>query len=230
MFQTIIITPLTNALVFFTSFLWGNMGLAIITITLLVKIILYPFAKATVRNQQIMKKIQPKLDEIKKNYTDPTEQSQKIMELYKEHNSNPLSGCLPLIIQIPLIFGLYHVFLTGLAIDPTVLYPFITSPENISTSFLGVSLTEKSLLFAIIAGVSQYLQLHFSPTTKTSTQENSDPQTAIMQGMQKNMKYFLPILIVIFSLTLPAALALYWITTNIITLIQEWWIAKNTPQ
>lgn len=230
MFQTIIITPLTNALVFFTSFLWGNMGLAIITITLLVKVILYPFAKATVRNQQIMKKIQPKLDEIKKNYTNPTEQSQKIMELYKEHNSNPLSGCLPLIIQIPLIFGLYHVFLTGLAIDPTILYSFITSPENISTSFLGVSLTEKSLIFAVIAGISQYIQLHFSPTTKTPTQDNSDPQTAIMQGMQKNMKYFLPILIVIFSLTLPAALALYWITTNIITLIQEWWIAKNTPQ
>lgn len=230
MFQTIIITPLTNALVFFTSFLWGNMGLAIIILTILVKIILYPFAKATVRNQQIMKKIQPKLDEIKKNHTNPTEQSQKIMELYKEHNSNPLSGCLPLIIQIPLIFGLYHVFLTGLAIDPTILYSFITSPENISTSFLGVSLTEKSLIFAVIAGISQYLQLHFSPTTKTSTQENSDPQTAIMQGMQKNMKYFLPILIVIFSLTLPAALALYWITTNIITLIQEWWITKNTPQ
>lgn len=229
MFYTIIIQPLTNILVFLTSFLGGNIGLAIIMMTILVKLVLLPFAYSTTKSQRAMKKIQPKLEEIKKQYPDPAEQSKKIMELYKEHNTNPLSGCLPLLIQFPLIIGLYQVFLKGVSIDPVILYSFISSPEHISNTFLGIIMTEKSFLLAIFAGITQYIQLHFSPAMQNDEQINNEKTTSvsIMENMQKNMKYTLPIMIVLFSAIVPAAVALYWVTTNIVTIFQEFWINKT---
>jgi YidC/Oxa1 family membrane protein insertase len=229
MFHTLIIQPLTNSLVFLTSFLGGNIGLAVVVMTILVKLVLLPFAYATAKSQRAMKKIQPMIDEIKKNHPDTTEQSKKIMELYKEHNTNPFSGCLPILIQLPLIIGLYQVFLQGVSVDPTTLYSFITPPEHLSNTFLGIIMTEKSYLLAILAGVTQYFQLKLSPgmQTQPTNDTKSDTQSIMMESMQKSMKYTLPVMITVFALVVPAAVALYWVITNIVTLIQEYWITKK---
>jgi YidC/Oxa1 family membrane protein insertase len=234
MFHTIIYEPLTNALVFLTSFLWGNIGLAVIALTIIVKLILLPLARSTIKNQIAVKKLQPHLEEIKKQYSDKNEQAKKTMELYKEHKTNPLAGCLPVLIQLPIIIGLYRVFLAGSAIDTTGLYSFVHLPENISQMFLGINMTSKSIILALVAGATQYLQLRFSPTMQTvpTTAVNTadgkpDMQTAMMNNMQKTMKFTLPIMITFFSAVVPAAVALYWIITNIFTLAQEYFIYKQ---
>ncbi len=230
MFQTIIYQPLTNALIFLTTFLSGNIGLAIIVLTILVKIVLLPFARSTIKNQIAVKKLQPHLDEIKKQYPDKNIQAQKTMELYKEHNTNPLSGCLPVLIQLPIVIGLYQVFLKGSSIDTSILYSFVSLPQNLSQMFLGLDLTSKSLILALIAGITQYLQLKYSPSMQQAPSTSSEPmdmQAAMMENMQKSMKFVLPVMIVFFSAVVPAAVALYWVTTNIFTLIQEWWIYRQ---
>lgn len=230
MFQTIIIIPLTNALIGLTSFLWGNLGLAVIVLTILVKLILYPFSFSSTKHQIALKKLQPLLDEIKKKYPDKNEQAKRTMELYKEHKANPLAGCLPILIQIPLIIGLYQVFLKGTTIDATILYSFITAPETISSTLIGIDLTSKSVIFALLAGITQYIQLKLSPMNiqlQESSGKEKDPQTEMMENMQKMMKYFLPIMITIFAFVVPAAVALYWIITNLFTIGQEMYIYKQ---
>lgn len=232
MFNTILLIPMTNVLVFLTS-IFGNIGLAVIAMTVLIKIILLPFSYATTKSQIAMKKMQPHIDDLKKQYPDKEEQSRKMLELYKEHNTNPLAGCLPLIIQLPIIIALYRVFLQGVSVDPSVLYSFIHAPEQISNSFLGINMTSKSAVIAVLAGLSQYVQLRFSPSMKKSPDEKAiakvgEPGAAdMMDNMQKSMKYTLPILITVFAWAVPAAVALYWVITNIFTIAQEWWINKR---
>lgn len=221
---------MTNVLVFLTS-IFGNIGLAVIAMTILVKIILLPFSYATTKSQIAMKKIQPHIDELKKQYPDKEEQSRKMLELYKEHNTNPLAGCLPLIIQLPIIIGLYRVFLQGVSVDPSVLYSFVHAPEQISNFFLGINMTSKSAIIAILAGLTQYIQLRFSPSMKKAPDEKAVAKVGdagdMMENMQKSMKYTLPILITFFAWAVPAAVALYWVTTNVFTIVQEWWINKR---
>lgn len=233
MFHTIIYVPLTNALIFLTSFLWGNIGLAVIALTIIIKLILLPFARSTIKNQIAVKKLQPLLEEIKKNHSDKNEQAKKTMELYKEHKTNPLAGCLPIIIQLPIIIGLYRVFLAGTSIDTTTLYSFVSLPSHLSQMFLGIDMTSKSIILALIAGITQYLQLKFSPsfqktpTTELSTDAKPDMQVAMMDNMQKTMKFTLPIMITFFAAVVPAAVALYWVVTNVFTLGQEYFVYKQ---
>jgi YidC/Oxa1 family membrane protein insertase len=231
MFNTIVFIPLTNALVFLTSFLWGNIGLAVIVLTILIKLILLPLSYAQTKSQIAIKKIQPLINDIKKNTPDKTEQTQKIMALYKEHNTNPLSGCLPLIIQLPIIIALYQVFLQGASVDGSVLYSFVHAPEHISNFFLGINMTEKSIIVALIAGIAQYFQLKLSPSMKedpaAAKNDNPDMQTAMMANMQKTMKYSLPIMITVFAAIVPAAVALYWVITSLFQIAQEYWINKK---
>jgi YidC/Oxa1 family membrane protein insertase len=232
MFHTIITIPLTNALVFLTSGLWGNVGLAVIALTIIIKLILLPFARSTIKNQLAVKKLQPHLEEIKKNYPDKNEQAKKTMELYKEHKTNPLAGCLPVLIQLPIIIGLYRVFLAGSSIDTTTLYSFVHLPEHLSQMFLGINMTSKSIILALIAGITQFFQIKYSPALQSSTTlpvtaSQPDMQTAMMNNMQKTMKFTLPIMITFFSAVVPAAVALYWIITNIFTLAQEYFIYKQ---
>ncbi len=229
MFYTIIIQPLTNVLVLFTSFLGGNLGLSVILMTIFVKLLLLPFAYSSLKSQLVMKKMQPKINEIKKQYPDNVEQSKKIMELYKEANTNPFAGCLPILIQFPLIIGLYKVFLNGATFEPTILYSFMSLPVHISDSFFGILLSEKSYFLAIFAGIAQYIQLHFSPSTQNTLSDDTDKDSTVrlMENMQKNMKYILPIMIVFFTLVVPAAIAIYWITTSLVTLVQEFWMYQR---
>lgn len=234
MFNTIVFIPLTNALVFLTSLLWGNIGLSVIVLTILIKLVLLPLSYAQTKSQIAIKKIQPLIDDIKKNTPDKTEQTQKIMALYKEHNTNPLSGCLPLIIQLPIIIALYRVFLQGVSVDGSVLYSFVHAPEHISNMFLGINMASKSIIIAVIAGITQYFQLRLSPSMQEekaiTTTDTPDMQTAMMANMQKTMKYSLPIMITVFAAIVPAAVALYWVITNLFQIAQEWWINKKVSE
>jgi YidC/Oxa1 family membrane protein insertase len=222
--------PLYNLLVFFVSISpYGDMGVAVILLTILVKIVLFPLSKKAIVSQYKLKSLQPKIEKIKKETNDKQLEAQKTFALYKEEGVNPFSSCLVLLIQLPILFALYYVFLSGMnSINQDILYPFIKSPQNINNVFLGlIDLTRPSIFLAIFAGISQYLQLRNQPIPNEKPENDKDTQAMIVYSMTTQMKYILPVIIVIVSFKLPAALSLYWVVSNVITIIQERSIKKS---
>src|SRR3989339_1880931 len=163
--NTILYQPLINALVFLVSIVpGGDVGIAVIILTILVKLILFPLSQKSIESQAEMSILTPELNKIKASGASKEEQARLTFELYKEHKTNPFSGCLLVLIQIPIIFALYYVFLKGINFESGLLYSFIHVPEHSNMIFLGVlDITKKSLILAILAGISQYLQAHFMP-------------------------------------------------------------------
>lgn len=237
MFKKIFHIPLYNALIWLIGLFGGSVGWAVIVLTTIVKIILAPLNLASIRSQIAQKKLQPKMDVIRKQYTDKAEQSQKIMELYKDHKTNPFSGCLLILIQLPIILALYYVFLRGGLpdLDLSILYKGITAPQTINMMFLGADLAVKSWIFALVAGITQFIQIQFSPSfrdVKTSEETSvaphapeettgQDMMSQMGPMMQKQMKYMMPIIIFVVAMAVPAAVALYWITNNVVTIAIE---------
>ncbi|MFA6533166.1 MAG: YidC/Oxa1 family membrane protein insertase, partial [Patescibacteria group bacterium] len=163
--NTVLYQPLLNALAFLVSIIpGGDVGLAVIILTILVKIILFPLSQKSIESQAQMNILTPELNKIKASGASKEEQARQTFELYKQHKTNPFSGCLLVLIQIPIIFALYYVFYKGINFESGLLYSFIHIPEHVNMVFLGIlDITEKSLVLAILAGVSQYLQAHFMP-------------------------------------------------------------------
>lgn len=224
-----------NALIFLSHIgPAGSIGIAVIALTLIVRIVLAPFSYKAIMHQVIQKKLEPKRKQIQKEYKDDKKlQAQKMMDLMKEHKTNPFSSCLLTLVQIPIILVLYNVFLTGLSIQPDILYSFVPVPDALNLSFLGLNLGSKSILLGVLTGIAQYIQIRFSPVMQDNKNEsekndtNEDPQAAMMQSMQKSMKFTLPVMITVFASIVPAAVALYWLTTNLFTIGQEVFIRKK---
>ena len=221
--------PLFNVLMLFYAYIPGNdLGVAIVALTLLIKIILHPSYVKTLRSQHDMKKIQPKIDEIKKTYKDDkTKQSQELMKVYQEHKVNPLGSCLPLLIQLPILFALYRVFSFGLNNESLAfLYTwFPVAPDSINTIFLAftgiswlqVDLATSNIYLAVIAGIMQFAQGFLMMRSQPVSADGG----AMAQMISKQMTYFFPIVTVFIAMSLPAALALYWVATTFFTVVQQ---------
>ena len=155
--------PLYNLLIFITNNIPGkDIGLAIILLTLLVKLALYPLTKKSIESQTAIARMQPELDRIKKEFPDKQEQAKRTMELYKEQNTSPFSGCLVMLIQLPIIFALYYVFLRGFS-DTSLLYSFVKNPGVLNTILLGfLDISKPHIVLAVLAGVSQFIQMKIS--------------------------------------------------------------------
>ena len=157
-----------------------------------------------------------------------------MMKLYKEHNVNPLSGCLPLLIQIPVLITLYRVLINVL--EPgslTSLYSFIENPEVINSSFLGIlDLAKNSPILAILAGASQFfhskLTMKYSPSTPQSS--NKKGSMDIQKTMTKQMLYFMPVITIAIAWNFPAGLPLYWFISTLLGLFQEYYLLSRTPK
>src|SRR3989339_1514997 len=163
--NVVLYQPLLNALAFLVSVIpGGDVGVAVIILTILVKVVLFPLSQKSIESQAQMSILTPELNKIKASGASKEEQARLTFELYKEHKTNPFSGCLLVLIQIPIIFALYYVFLRGISFENGYLYSFIHVPPNINTIFLGlIDITQKSAALGILAGISQYLQAHFMP-------------------------------------------------------------------
>ncbi len=228
LWNTFLYQPLYNLLILITNVMPGKeVGLAIILLTILVKIVLYPLTKKSVEGQISMAQMQPELERIKKEYPDKQEQAKRTMELYKEQKTSPFSGCLVMLIQIPIIFALYYVFLYGFS-DTTLLYSFVKNPGVLNTMLLGlIDISKPHLALAIIAGISQFVQMRIMfNITKTPTTEGQGAAD-MSRMMQVQMQYILPIFIIWIGTRLSGAVALYWITSNIVGAIQEYIIRKR---
>lgn len=220
-----------NALIGFSHLLpGGKIWISIIVMTVVVRILLLPFSYKAIVHQIIQKRIEPERKRIQEEYKDnKTLQAEKMLELMKANKTNPFSSCLLTLVQIPLIFVLYTVFLTGLTINPDLLYSFVGAPESLHLGFLGFDLGAKSIVFGLVTGIVQYIQIKLSPVMKDSgVQQNSDdPQALMLNSMQKTMKFSLPIMIAVFASVVPAAVALYWTVSNLFTIGQEMYIQRK---
>jgi len=222
LWTTIFYRPLFNLLLLFVSIAPGSdVGLAVIFLTILVKLILFPLTQRSIESQMRMKALEPEINRIKTTVTDKAEQNKQTYALYKEKKVNPFSSCLLVLLQIPVIIALYLVFIHGLDSTLVTAYPFIHAVPPFNQNFLGLfDLTQKSLILAVIAGASQYV------TGVLAQGRQGKPSGEGMTGqfaktMQTQMLYVLPIMIVIIAYRVSAAVALYWITSNIFTIAQE---------
>jgi YidC/Oxa1 family membrane protein insertase len=227
--NTILYRPLYNLLMLVVAFMPNaDLGLAIIIVTILVKLVLFPLTQRSIESQMAMKALEPQLNAIKNSGADKNEQSKQTFALYKEKKINPFSSCLLILVQIPIIIALYQVFLHGLGPVTNVLpYSFVHLPEVFNFKFLGLlDLSKHSIVLALLAGVSQYLQGYLAQArTGKPTGEGMSGQFA--KSMQVQMLYFLPILIAFIAYRLAGAVALYWITSNMVTVAQELYTARK---
>lgn len=220
MFQTFIYQPILNIVVgLYTTIGFGDLGVSIILATIGVRILLLPFSLKTARSQRAMSKLAPEIDALKKKHTDTTAQSAAIMQLYKERGVSPLGGCLPLLIQFPILIGMYRVFLH--IFDPAsleLLYSFIRNPGTmhpIAFGFLNVSAHSPAL--AVLAGVTQFIQ------AKMSLQPGSGAAAA----MNTQMLYILPVMITVISFNMPAGIAVYWVTNTLISIGEQLYLRRS---
>jgi YidC/Oxa1 family membrane protein insertase len=230
-YNTFIYEPLYNGFTLLSDLLpFFDVGIIIVLFTIIIKIILFPLSKKAVRTQAIMKMVEPELTKIKEKYaSDKQKQALEIMNLYKSKNINPFSSILLIIIQIPILFAIYKVFYTGFyPVNTEILYSFVRIPEAVQTVFLGlVDVGEKSWVLAIIAAVSQYFQIKFSVPNIAPKKENPSFSDDFARNMNLQMRYVFPVIILFVSYTLPAALAIYWTTSNLFMIGQEIVVRKS---
>lgn len=230
--NTFLYQPLLNALAFLVSVIpGGDVGVAVIVLTVLVKVILFPLSQKSIEGQAEMNILAPELKKIKESGASKEEQARQTFDLYKKHKVNPFSGCLLVLIQIPIIFALYYVFYKGINFQSGHLYSFIHAPEHANMMFLGLlDISIKSLPLAILAGVSQYLQAHYMPKPATSDNKNgSTPSFAesFAKSMQTQMKYVFPFVVAFIAYSISGAVALYWITSNLFMVGQQIYVKRE---
>lgn len=239
LYNAVLFQPLLNLLVGLYNVLWHDFGLAILFITLIVRLILYPSFKHQLEAQKKMSSVQPKLTELREKHKhDRDAKTRAEMEFYKENKINPFSSCLPMVIQILVLIALYQVFNTGLHSEVgKYLYSFIPDPGKInpmSFGFMDLSKTNNYYL-AIITGMAQFIQskmmMGFQPKPKSPLAQNKDDfAQALNSSLSKQTLYLFPLLTVWIGITLPAGLSFYWLVSTLFLIVQQYLIMKSkTP-
>lgn len=225
LYNEIIYRPLLNLLVFFYHYI-PDIGVVIVLLTLLIRLLMAPSFHRSLKSQKAMAELQPKLNAVKEKYKNDKEgQARAMMELYKEHKINPLSSCLPLLIQFPILIALYQVFSKALNNHLTGLYTFVSKPETINPFFLHLmDLSKPSILLGVLAGLAQFWQSKMM-LPKTSNGE----QDTTTKAIQMQTTYFLPIVSVVIAVKLPAGLPLYWLVTTLFAVGQQYWLTRRQP-
>lgn len=232
-FHELIYQPLYNILILLYNLVpGGDFGIAIILITVILRIILVPVYKKQIESQQKLQILQPKIKELQQKYkNDKEKQTKALMELYKEHKTNPFSGCLPLIIQLVFLIAIYRILLSissnGLIASPEELYSFVSNPGNINQLFISlVDLTKPSIVIAALAAVAQYFQTKMLMQNQPQKEKDSD-EPDFAQIMSKQMLYLGPILTLFIGIKFPAGLSLYWLTSTMFMLSQQIMLKKK---
>lgn len=218
--------PLFNGLFFiYGSVAFYDLGLAIIILTIIVRLILYPLFHRSQKHQTIMQKIQPKIKALQDLHKeDKTKQTQAMMALYKEHNVNPFSGIFLIILQIPVFIGLYQVFSQKFADSSfEALYSFVARPAEIHASFLGlINLYEPSIILIALAAILQFFQGQLS-----LPQMESGKTLSAQEKLGRQMVYLGPAITIVILWNFPSAVALYWATTSLFSVIQQLIVNKQ---
>ncbi len=235
MFHTLFYEPLYNLVAVMLQVVpMHDIGAAIIAVTLIVKGLLFPLNMKALHNQHVMKGLEKELNAIKEEHkSNPQESSRRMMEVYKRENINPFASLLTIIIQMPILIGLYFVIANGLHADPESLYSFVTFPETLHIKAFGIlDVTQKSLIIAILTGLSSYLLARLQTASMNSTKAPGEEtfQDHFMKSMKVQLLYVLPLIIGVSAYVLPSALGLYWITGNIIGIFQDYYMKRKLVQ
>lgn len=238
LYRNIITKPLFNILVFFVDRLPNHsFGISIILLTIVVRILLLIPNQKAMKSQREMQKVQPKIAELKQKYKDNQQMlAMKQMELYKTHKINPMSSCLPILLQMPFLIGLYHIVLTGLA--PHMAYFLYTFQKTVDLTiidnmFLGMDLTEPNkYILPLIVGVAQWVAFRMTMIRQKKSQAatksaNKGPKEGLnmqdqMAQMNVIMQWALPVMIVFFTSIMPAGVGIYWLTSTLFGIAQQW--------
>ena len=200
----VIARPLVQLLKFFNRYL-HNYGLAIILVTILIKLVFYPLSQKSYQSMSKMKAIQPKIAKMKEKYKDDKARQQKeMMDLYRTHKVNPFGGCLPIVVQIPVFFGLYRGLMVAIELRHA---PFFWWIQDLAAK-------DPYYITPILMGITMLLQQKMSPTTG--------------DAMQAKMMLFMPIIFTFMFLNFPAGLVLYWLVNNILSIGQQYMVMKKT--
>jgi YidC/Oxa1 family membrane protein insertase len=229
-FTTIFYQPILNLLIFlYNTVSYKDLGIAIILLTILIKLILWPLGQKSIKSQKALQDLQPKIEGLKKQYAaDKVGLSQATISLYKDNKINPLSSCFPLLIQLPFLFAVYQVFRDGLNNKLDLVYPFISKPaviNNIAFGFL--NLAKPNIYLAVFAGVAQFLQAKMMMTKQPVIKTEGSKDESMTAIMNKQMLYFMPAITIFIGISLPGGLTLYWCVITLLTAVQQWVVFKG---
>jgi len=237
-FNLIFTYPIFNVLILLYH-LFGDFGLSIIVLTIMIRLVLFPLTVKQLKSQKAMQAIQPQMAEIRKKYPkDRQAQYQEIQALQKAYGVRPLAGCLPLLIQLPVLYGLFFALNTvlrspNLANINHIIYPFLPHFQSLSQlntglnwfAFIGVHINlgapDPSHVLPILAGLATFVQLRMSQLNMANT---GGANTNAMATQMKTMQYIMPLITVFIAWNFPAGLALYWTTSSIFAIVQQYLI------
>lgn len=236
-FSVTLYQPLFNILIGIYNFI-PDLGIAIVLVTILIRVALLPLSKKSIESQKQMQEIQPEIKKIQEKYKDNKQkQGEEIMKFYREKKINPAAGCLPLIIQLIILIALYRVFMAVIDYDAanTVLYAFINNPQEINKiafGFMDITATGKTnLTLALITAGLQYWQgkMMIDRAKKNQPIKKQDPkkEPEFAEVMQKQMLYMGPVLTLVIGLSFPAGLLVYWFITTLFMVGQQYWILNK---
>lgn len=231
LFHLYLVVPFFNILILIYNFLpWPDIGVATILLTFVIRLIFFPLFYKSTKQQIIMSRLQPELQKIQKDYKDDKEKQVKAqMELYKKHKVSPFGSCFLTLLQLPIIFAVYRVFLNGFGSERmTDLYGFVARPEVVNSMFLGfINLAKPNFGLAIIAAALQFISSKMLMPATSPSGPASQPSQKMAAVMQKQMIYLGPVMTLIILGPLPSIIALYWSATTLFSIVQQWLTEKR---
>ncbi len=235
LFQTLFYEPILNLVVFlYSTISFQDLGIAIVFLTIIIKLLLLPLSKQAIKSQKAMQDIQPKISQIKKEYAGKKEEmGQALMKLYKDNKVNPFSSCLPLLIQLPFLWAVFRVFRDDPGQHLDLVYGFMSrfKPESIEQISLGfINLAQPNYILALLAGGAQFWQAKMMLNKKKSIDGEDNKEEGMANMMGKQMLYFMPILTIVIGATLPGGVTLYWFILTLLTAIQQVYVMKSSEE
>lgn len=236
LFETLLYHPFFNLLIaLYTMLPIHDLGIAIIILTILVKLLLWPVSWQQLKAQKGLQDLQPKIKALQQQYKDDKQAlGLAQMKLFGEHKINPLSSCLPSLIQIPFLIALFYTFINGLKDhDMSILYPFIQAPSAFQETFLGTFslVANHNIPLAILVGAAQFVQAKMLLPQKEVHVKGSKDED-MTAAMNKQMTYMMPVMTGYFSYMFPSGLGLYWMVQSLLSIVQQWYFLRGekTPQ
>jgi YidC/Oxa1 family membrane protein insertase len=207
----IIAVPLLKILNWFYKYV-HNYGVAVILLTVLIKLIFWPLSQKSYKSMDQMKKLQPMLTKLREKYADDKERmNQEVMQLYKTYKVNPAGGCLPMVVQIPVFFGLYKALLGSIELRHAA---FITHVPFTNLVWLAdLSVKDPYYVTPLIMGATMFIQQKMTPT-------GGDPT-------QAKIMLLMPVVFTFMFLNFPAGLVVYWLVNNVLSIAQQWWMMRK---
>jgi YidC/Oxa1 family membrane protein insertase len=221
----IILQPILNVLIVLSNYLFGSFGLSIIILTIVIRLCLFPLSLSQLKATKAMSTLQPKLMELQRKYArDKAKLAQEQMRMYRESGISPAGCMVPMLIQMPIWIALYQSIMLALAVAPEgllnlsrYLYPWDVAFSSLplENRFLWLDMARGDTVLALLVGASMWIQ------QKMVTPTSADPR---QQAQARMMLWMMPLMFTFFSLSFPSGLALYWVASNIISIVMQYYV------